>query len=88
MKFMITWTIAPAQQNESTQRFVQTGGGPPPGVKMLGRWHGPSMGFVLAEGNDMKPIYEWTRQWSDLLSFVVTPVIEDDEAAEVLKKFA
>lgn len=54
---------------------------------MLGRWHGPSMGFLLAEGNDLKPIYEWIRQWSDLLSFVVTPVIEDAEAAEVLKKF-
>ncbi|MGD0907388.1 MAG: DUF3303 family protein [Candidatus Acidiferrales bacterium] len=54
---------------------------------MFGSWHGPSIGFVLAEGNEMKAIYEWIRQSSDLLSFVVTPVIEDAEAAEVLKKF-
>jgi hypothetical protein len=62
MKFMVTWTIAPSQQKESTTRFVQTGGWPPQGVKMLGRWHGPSMGFVLAEGNGMKPIYELIHQ--------------------------
>lgn len=53
---------------------------------MLGRWHSAQSGFVLAETNDAKAIYEWTGRWSDLLKFVVTPVMEDAEAAEVMKK--
>ena len=53
---------------------------------MLGRWHAPGIGFVLAETNDAKALHEWTSRWLDLLKFVITPVIEDDEAAEVMKK--
>jgi hypothetical protein len=33
-------------------------------------------GFCLAE---TEGIYEWTSQWSDLLDFTVTPVMDDDE---------
>jgi Domain of unknown function (DUF3303) len=86
MKFMVTWTLKPPQQREATARFLQTGGGPPAGVKMLGRWHAPGSGFVLAETDDVKSVYEWIMQWSDLLEFGVTPVMEDAEAAEVMKK--
>jgi hypothetical protein len=86
MKFMVTWSIKPAHQKEATARFLETGGAPPAGVKMLGRWHGSASGYVLAETNDVKAIYEWTGRWNDLLEFVVTPVMEDAEAAEVVKK--
>ena len=86
MKFMVTWSIKPMHQKESTARFLETGGGPPAGVKMLGRWHGSGLGYVLAETSDMKALYEWTGRWADLLEFVVTPVMEDEEAAEVMKK--
>ncbi len=86
MKFMIEWSLEPIHRKEVTARFLQTGGGPPKGVKMLGRWHGPNIGFVLAETNDAKALFEWTARWTDLLKFVVTPVVEDAEAAEVMKK--
>lgn len=86
MKFMLTWSLKPAHQKEAVARFLQTGGGPPQGVKMLGRWHGPGVGFVLAETNDAKALYEWLSQWTDVLEFNVTPVVEDADAAEVLKK--
>jgi hypothetical protein len=46
----------------------------------------PVIGFALAETNDAKALHEWTSRWLDLLKFVVTPVIEADEAAEVMKK--
>ena len=59
MKFMVTWSTNPAHQKEATARFLETGGGPPEGVKMLGRWHGSGMGYVLAETSDVKAIYEW-----------------------------
>jgi hypothetical protein len=44
--------------------FLETGGGPPKGITMLGRWHAPknNRGFCLAEREDVKGIYEWTYQ--------------------------
>ncbi len=86
MKFMVTWSVTPERQKQATARFLETEGQPPDGVKMLGRWHAPGMGFTLAETNDAKALHEWTARWLDLLKFVITPVIEDEEAAEVMKK--
>lgn len=86
MKFMTTWSSKPTHRKEANGRFLETGGAPPAGVKMLGPWHGPAGGFVLAETSDVKALYEWTGKWSDLLDFSVTPVMEDAEAAEVIKK--
>ena len=37
---------------------------------------------------DLKKVYEWTTQWSDLLEFTVVPVLEDPELGEVLSKLA
>ena len=86
MKFMVEWSLNPIHRKEATARFLQTGGGPPEGVKMLGRWHSSNLGFVLADTSDAKVLYEWTARWDDLLESVVTPVIEDAEAAEVMKR--
>ncbi|MEJ2009330.1 MAG: DUF3303 family protein [Acidobacteriota bacterium] len=86
MKFMVTWSTEAIHQKEAVARFLKTGGGPPAGVKMLGRWHRSGGGFVLAETNDAKAIYEWTGQWADLLDFTVSPVLDDAEASEVFKK--
>lgn len=86
MKFMVTYSIKSIHQKAATARFLETGGGPPAGVRMLGRWHASGAGFVLAETNDLKALYEWTARWTDLLSFVVTPVLEDAEAADVMKR--
>jgi hypothetical protein len=86
MQFMITWEVGPAAFKPAVSRFLQTGGGPPSGVKMVGRWFGPGLGFLLAETSEAKPIYEWLSQWSDLLKFAVTPVMNDSEAAEVFGK--
>jgi hypothetical protein len=86
MKFMVTWKIAPAHMGTAVARFLETGGGPPKGVKMLGRWHGAGVGFALAESKDGKALYEWTSEWSDQLDFTVHPVVEDRESAAVLRR--
>ena len=88
MKFMITWTSSPANSKATLSRFMETGGSPPSGVTMLGRWHAPhnNRGFCLAETNDAKALYEWVNQWNDLLEFTLSPVIEDAELTEVLKR--
>jgi hypothetical protein len=88
MKFMVTWSLNPANRKDANARFLETGGGPPAGVKMLGRWHGAAGGYVLAETSDVRALYEWTGQWSDLMDFTATPVMDDAEAAEVVKKIA
>lgn len=86
MKIMVTWSINPAHRRNANARFLETGGAPPAGIKMLGRWHGAGGGFVLAETGDAKALYEWLGQWNDLLDFNATPVMDDAEAAEVIKK--
>lgn len=88
MKFMLTFTGEPAQFKAAVAKFLQTGAPPPDGVKMLGRWHGPFVGWVLSETNDLAKVYEWTTQWSDLLKFNVVPVLEDPEMGQVLSKLS
>lgn len=86
MKFMVTWKIAPAQMAPAVARFLKTGGLPPKGLKMLGRWQGAGVGFALADCKDGKLLYEWVSEWSDHLDMTVCPVVEDREAASVLRR--
>jgi hypothetical protein len=83
MKFMVTWTVPQGTFNAAVARFLETGGAPPEGVKMLGRWHGMNgQGFAISESSDPKAIYRWVAQWSDLLPLTVTPCLEDADAGE------
>lgn len=85
MKFIVRWNIPKGSVVAAEARFLQTGGAPPAGVKMIGRWHGMSGGGVLiAETNDAKALYTWLASWNDLLEFDTTPCLEDVEAGEVL----
>ncbi len=85
MKFIVTWNIPKAYVHQAQARFLQTGGQPPAGVKMIGRWHGMSGGGILvAETNDAKALYAWLEQWNDFLEFTTTPCLDDAEAGEVL----
>jgi hypothetical protein len=86
MKFMITYRISPENRNTSGQRFQETGGGPPKGVTMLGRWHKAAGlgGWVLCETSSAEAAANWCYQWNDVLEFDIAPVIDDKEAARVL----
>ena len=86
MKFMVTWEVAPDHMPSVVARFLETGGAPPKGVKMLGRWHGAGLGFALAECKDGKALFEWMSEWSDQLELAVHPVVEDREGAAVLRR--
>jgi len=86
MKFMVTWKIPPTQMAPAVARFLKTGGAPPKGVKMLGRWHAAGAGFALAESRDGKALYEWMADWADQLELAVYPVVEDREGAAVLRR--
>lgn len=87
MKFGIWYTLASPYYREAIARFLETGAKPPKGVKMEERWHSTTSnkGFILASSNDSRAIYEWTASWADLIHFEVAPVLDDKEAAGVLK---
>ena len=85
MKFIVKYKIPKGAVLDAEQRFLKTGGAPPQGVKMIGRWHGMSGGGVLiAETNDAEGSFSWLHYWNDLLEFETTPCVEDAEAGEVM----
>jgi hypothetical protein len=51
MQFILTFTLPPATRDAAIVRFLQTGGPPRPGVRLLGRWTQLDLcgGFVLLE---------------------------------------
>jgi hypothetical protein len=53
---------------------------------MQGRWHSAAghSGFMIAESSDAIAISKWTQSWTDLLVFDITPVLTDEEVAEVI----
>ena len=90
MKFMLTFTIKPETKgrDEAIARFQKTGGQPPKGVKLLGRWTAAdfSGGFDLLDSDDVKALTEFALMWSDILELKLVPVIEDADLGEVLKR--
>ena len=86
MLFMITYAFSTANRDKAQERFKKTGGGPPAGAKMVGRWHNVAgcQGFVLAESADAVAIGKWMQEWTDLLTFDVIPVVNDEDVMKVL----
>jgi hypothetical protein len=90
MKFMLTFSIRPETKarDEAIARFKATGGQPPKGAKLLGRWTAAdfSGGFDLVESDDVKALTEFSLMWSDLMELKIVPVIEDADLSEVLNR--
>jgi hypothetical protein len=85
MKYIVSWTLPQGTFNAAIARFLETGGAPPKGVELVGRWHGMSgQGFAITESNDAKAMFEYQAQWADLLAMTVTPCLEDADAGAVM----
>lgn len=86
MKYIVSWTLPQGSTyNAAVARFLETGGTPPAGVKLVGRWHGMSgSGFAITESSDAKAMFRFQAQWADVLQLSVTPCVEDADAGEVL----
>jgi hypothetical protein len=88
MKFITTFSWAPDAEKraEAFARFQRTGGLPPEGVKLLGRWTRVDLngGFDLVETDDMKKLAQFAYEWNDLMQLTTTPVMDDAELGEVL----
>jgi hypothetical protein len=86
MLFIVQWSISSERRNSAIERFLKTGGAPPAGVKMLGRWHsvGRMAGFGVAEASDVTLIQKWVLDWSDLMSMEIHPALTDEQLAPLL----
>jgi hypothetical protein len=89
MKFITTFTFQPDPEAraEGIARFQKTGGQPPEGITLLGRWTKVDMsgGVVLLEIDDPKKLAEFAYGWSDLMTLSTSPVLEDADMHEVLQ---
>lgn len=85
MIFVTHWTVSPENLKAAVERFKQTGGAPPKGIRMIGRWHDVTQrrGITVSEADDATAIAAWSYQWSDLLEFETYPVVDDAGAAKV-----
>jgi hypothetical protein len=88
MKFMSTWAIRPGATKEAVARFLAGQGTPPPGVKLLGRWHKAdgSGGYTLTESDNPAALYESAVAWADVLEIHGGAVVEDADAGPILAK--
>ena len=86
MIHVIAWNFKPEHRDAIQARFKQTGGLPPEGVKMLGRWHGigTNKGVCVAESSDALAVARWAQQWSDLMSFDIYPALTDADTAKTM----
>lgn len=87
---MLTFTMKPEKsaRNEAFERFLKTGGTPPKGAKLLGRWTQVdfSKGYDLVESDDSTALAEFALAWNDLMHIDIVPVLEDSQVAEVLER--
>jgi hypothetical protein len=90
MRFMVTfaWKPDPKTRNEGIGRFKTTGGLPPQGAKLVGRWTRAdfSGGYVLLESDDSKALAAFAHNWGDLMELSIVPVVDDEELAQVLQR--
>jgi hypothetical protein len=90
MKFILTFDWKPDTQTraEAVARFRKTGGLPPKGAKLLGRWTRAdfSGGYDLLESEDAQALAEFALMWSDLMNLTIVPVLEDEALAQVLTR--
>lgn len=85
MKFLTTWKTQPGTFNATIARFLETGGAPPAGIRMLHRFHGMNgTGIVVSESDDPKAMFQWVAQWGDVIELNVTPCVDDADAGAVL----
>lgn len=86
MKFIVQWNGLPSAELSAIERFMKTGGKPPEGVKLLGRWHATAglHGVAIVEADDTRPLATMALEWGDLLSMTISPAMTDEDLGAVL----
>jgi hypothetical protein len=87
MMFITRWTVPHTSRKAAVQRFLETGGAPPAGVKMVARYHSSDgeFGFAISESDDAQALARWAMAWNDLLVLDTRPLVNDQGLAAVLQ---
>ena len=87
MLFVLRWTIPHTSREDAIERFMETGGAPPDGVRMLCRYHSADgeYGFAIAEASDAVALGKWTIAWNDLLIMDTRPALDDEGLGAMLQ---
>lgn len=87
MKFIVTYSFKPdSSRDEAIGRFKKTGGVPPKGIRLVGRWTAADLshGMCLCESDDAKAMTEFALWWTDCIELRCVPVVDDAELTDVL----
>ena len=86
MLYLSKYSWVPENRKAIVARFMETGGKPPPGIKLLGRWTDVAggRGFAVYESDDPVAVGKYSYQWTDLMSMEIVPVMNDEQLAKVL----
>jgi hypothetical protein len=84
--YIVSWKGRPETRNAAAERFRKTGGAPPSGVKVIGRWHavGPLAGVAIAEASDPLAVAKWALEWNDLFEMDVHAALTDEHLGQAL----
>lgn len=87
MKIMSSWTLPTGESyRAAVAQFLKTGGAPPSGITLLGRWHGADgKGFLIAESDDEAAILKWVAEWREFMDIRSTMALDDAEMAPILQ---
>ena len=87
MHLHLHYTIQEEFREKAELRFKETGALPPDGVHVLSRWHEPGsrQGFMIIEAHDSALIAKFMREWTDVMSFDIVPVINDEQLMQLMK---
>jgi Protein of unknown function (DUF3303) len=88
MPFSWRVIIPATTRAEAMARVLETGGPPPPGVRLLGRWtqRDRSGGAVLLESEAPHALAAFAQGWSDVVELTLVPVLADQALSEVLTR--
>jgi hypothetical protein len=90
MLFHTTWRHKPGYTSDDQEQVLKIWAEwtPPKGLKIKSFHMSPDgRGFLITETDDAAAIYEAVAPWSGvLLEYDIVPVIEVDQAVEILKK--
>jgi hypothetical protein len=86
MQFHVSYSIEVERRDGAEARFKETGAMPPDGVSLFGRWHdtGGRRGFMIVEASDMTLVAKYLRDWTDLITFEIVPVINDEQLLQIM----
>lgn len=85
MKYLVQWSLPQATFRQAVERFLKTGGVPPAGVTLIGRWHGMNrQGCAVVETADPVVLFAYLAEWQEFIPIEATPLLEDAEVAGAL----